>query len=114
MQLRVDHHTTVKGKSLEAYTVFRKVTEDVVIYFVLVHTHVEQVTDSTHCIPCIIAVLKITCISDYAHVNGSDKITLTDKGSYWLHAFEDLFSIDYISKLWGTSKQEPWPEKVNL
>ncbi len=43
-----------------------------------------------------------------------EKIVLSDKGTYWLHAFEDLFSIDYISTLWGTSKQEPWPEKVVL
>jgi oxygen-independent coproporphyrinogen-3 oxidase len=41
-------------------------------------------------------------------------IVLSDKGTYWLHALEDLFSIEYISKLWGTSKQEPWPEKVVL
>ena len=43
-----------------------------------------------------------------------ERVVLSDKGTYWLHAFEDLFSIDYISKLWGTSKQEPWPEKVVL
>jgi len=43
-----------------------------------------------------------------------DQIVLSDRGTYWLHAFEDLFSIDYISTLWGTSKQEPWPEKVVL
>jgi oxygen-independent coproporphyrinogen-3 oxidase len=43
-----------------------------------------------------------------------ERIILSDKGIYWLHAFEDLFSIEYISKLWGTSKQEPWPEKVVL
>jgi oxygen-independent coproporphyrinogen-3 oxidase len=42
------------------------------------------------------------------------EIVLSDKGTYWLHAFEDLFSIDYISTLWGTSKQQPWPEKVVL
>ncbi|GAG79577.1 unnamed protein product [marine sediment metagenome] len=46
--------------------------------------------------------------------NGNDQITLTDKGTYWIHAFEDFFSIDYISKLWGTSKLNPWPEKVIL
>ena len=27
---------------------------------------------------------------------------------------EDLFSIEYISRLWGTSSQEAWPEKVVL
>jgi coproporphyrinogen III oxidase-like Fe-S oxidoreductase len=43
-----------------------------------------------------------------------DKIALSDDGAYWLHVLQDLFSIDYISKLWGTSKQEPWPEKVVL
>jgi hypothetical protein len=39
---------------------------------------------------------------------------LSDRGTYWLHAFEDIFSIDYISTLWGTSKQNPWPENVML
>ncbi|MBN1183175.1 MAG: radical SAM protein [Bacteroidales bacterium] len=46
--------------------------------------------------------------------NGSDDITLTDRGAYWIHAFEDYFSINYINKLWGTSKNNPWPEKVVL
>ena len=46
--------------------------------------------------------------------NGNDQINLTDKGSYWIHAFEDFFSIDYINKLWGTSIQNPWPGKVAL
>ncbi len=41
-------------------------------------------------------------------------IVLTDRGTYWLHALEDLFSLEYISRLWGTSKQEPWPERVVL
>jgi oxygen-independent coproporphyrinogen-3 oxidase len=45
---------------------------------------------------------------------GNDQITLTDKGSYWIHAFEDFFSISFINKLWGTSAQNPWPEKVLL
>ncbi len=42
------------------------------------------------------------------------QIRLTDKGSYWLHAFEDVFSIDYISKLWGNSSSDPWPDQVIL
>jgi coproporphyrinogen III oxidase-like Fe-S oxidoreductase len=43
-----------------------------------------------------------------------DEIILTDSGAYWLHVLQDLFSIDYISKLWGTSKQDPWPARVVL
>ena len=46
--------------------------------------------------------------------NGEDQIRLTDKGTYWIHAFEDYFSINYINKLWGTSKYNPWPEKIVL
>ena len=45
---------------------------------------------------------------------GQDKIKLTDRGTYWIHAFEDFFSIDYINKLWGTAKTNPWPDKVTL
>ncbi len=41
-------------------------------------------------------------------------VVLTDSGAYWLHALEDLFSIEYVSRLWGTSKEEPWPERVLL
>jgi oxygen-independent coproporphyrinogen-3 oxidase len=48
-------------------------------------------------------------LKEYRH-----QIILSDKGSYWIHAFEDLFSIDYISKLWGKSMNEPWPEKIIL
>ena len=43
-----------------------------------------------------------------------DEIVLSDNGTYWLHLLQDLFSIEYISRLWGTSKQEPWPKKVVL
>lgn len=46
--------------------------------------------------------------------NGDDEIRLTDKGTYWIHAFEDFFSINYINKLWGTAKYDPWPERVVL
>ena len=43
-----------------------------------------------------------------------EQVVLTDRGSYWLHAFEDLFSIEYISRLWGTAEETPWPESVQL
>jgi oxygen-independent coproporphyrinogen-3 oxidase len=42
------------------------------------------------------------------------RIILSDRGSFWLHACEDILSIDYISKLWGASKRDEWPEKVIL
>ncbi len=42
------------------------------------------------------------------------EVVLSDEGTYWLHVLEDLFSIDHVGKLWGTSQQEPWPERVVL
>jgi len=42
------------------------------------------------------------------------EIVLSDNGTFWLHALEDLFSIEYVSRLWGTSRQTPWPEAVIL
>lgn len=43
-----------------------------------------------------------------------EEVVLTNAGTYWLHVLEDLFSIDYVGKLWGGSQQEPWPEMVVL
>jgi oxygen-independent coproporphyrinogen-3 oxidase len=43
-----------------------------------------------------------------------DEVVLSDQGAYWLHVLEDLFSVDYVGKLWGSSQQDPWPERVVL
>ena len=43
-----------------------------------------------------------------------DRIVLSDRGAYWLHVLQDIFSINYISKLWGISRHQPWPESVSL
>ncbi len=56
---------------------------------------------------------KALSLFGFLNDNG-DEIILTDRGTYWLHAFEDFFSIDYISKLWGTSRKDPWPAEVVL
>jgi len=58
--------------------------------------------------------IKLFSLFGFIKKDDGDEITLSDKGTFWLHACEDLFSIDYISKLWGTSKQQPWPERVVL
>jgi coproporphyrinogen III oxidase-like Fe-S oxidoreductase len=43
-----------------------------------------------------------------------DQIVLSDRGAYWLHVLQDLFSIDYVSRLWGNSRNDPWPSRVVL
>jgi oxygen-independent coproporphyrinogen-3 oxidase len=57
--------------------------------------------------------LKLLALLGFLRDDG-EWILLSDKGAFWLHACQDIFSIDYISKLWGTSKRDPWPEKVIL
>jgi len=58
--------------------------------------------------------IKLFSLFSLIKKDDGNEVTLSDNGTFWLHALEDLFSLDYISKLWGTSKQEPWPEKVVL
>ncbi len=41
-----------------------------------------------------------------------DEIVLTDAGAFWLHAVQDLFSLDYVSELWGRARCDPWPKRV--
>lgn len=57
--------------------------------------------------------IKTLSLIGFSRDNGK-RIELTDRGAYWLHALEDIFSIDYVGKLWCTSKREPWPKKVIL
>lgn len=58
--------------------------------------------------------LRLFSLAGFLKRDDGDEVVLSDKGIFWLHALEDLFSLDYISKLWGTSRQEPWPERVVL
>ena len=58
--------------------------------------------------------IKLFSLFGLVKKDNGNEVILSDKGIFWLHALEDLFSLDYISKLWGTSKQVPWPEEVVL
>jgi oxygen-independent coproporphyrinogen-3 oxidase len=57
--------------------------------------------------------LKLLALLGFLRDDG-ERIVLSETGAFWLHACQDLFSIDYVSQLWGTSIQDPWPEKVLL
>lgn len=58
--------------------------------------------------------IKPSSLLGFLKKDDGDEIVLSDRGTYWLHVLQDLFSLEYISQLWGTSKQNPWPEKVVL
>ena len=57
--------------------------------------------------------MKLLSLLGFLTDNG-EEIVLSERGAYWLHLLQDLFSIEYISKLWGTSAQAPWPENVHI
>ncbi|MEN8251938.1 MAG: radical SAM protein, partial [Bacteroidota bacterium] len=47
-----------------------------------------------------------------AKINGSYQVT--DAGAYWIHRLQNEYSLNYINRLWGSCRQEPWPSEVFL
>ena len=39
---------------------------------------------------------------------------LTERGSYYFHRIEQLYTHQYIDKTWHSSMKNPWPERINL
>lgn len=39
---------------------------------------------------------------------------VTDRGAYWIHRLQNSFSLDYITRIWGLCRREPWPPEVCL
>ena len=44
--------------------------------------------------------------------NGGYRVT--SSGAYWIHRLQNEYSLDYINKLWGSCRKEPWPKEVAL
>jgi oxygen-independent coproporphyrinogen-3 oxidase len=38
----------------------------------------------------------------------------TRRGAYWIHRLQNEYSLNYINRLWGTCRREPWPKEVTL
>ena len=43
-----------------------------------------------------------------------DGYRVTEPGAYWIHRLQNEYSLSYINRLWGTCRQEPWPDEVKL
>jgi len=39
---------------------------------------------------------------------------VTESGAYWIHRFQNEFSLDYIGRIWGLCRRVAWPEEVRL
>jgi len=44
--------------------------------------------------------------------NGSYQVT--DRGAYWIHRVQNEYALNYIDRLWGRCRSQPWPQKVRL
>ncbi|MBN1808204.1 MAG: radical SAM protein [Planctomycetes bacterium] len=40
--------------------------------------------------------------------------TVTPKAAYWIHRLQNEYSLNYIDRLWGRCRTEPWPDEVRL
>ncbi len=39
---------------------------------------------------------------------------VTKPGAYWIHRLQNEYSLNYINRLWGGCRKEPWPKAVRL
>ncbi len=39
---------------------------------------------------------------------------VTEGAAYWVHRFQNEYSLNYINRLWGRCRQEAWPPEVTL
>jgi len=44
----------------------------------------------------------------------SNGYKITDSGAFWIHRLQNEYSLNYINKLWGKCRKEPWPLEVSL
>jgi len=43
-----------------------------------------------------------------------DRIIMTDRGNYWVHVLQNVFSLDFIGRVWDICLAEKWPDQVGL
>ena len=46
--------------------------------------------------------------------NYEEKIIMTDKGNYWIHVLQNVFSLDFIGNVWSKCLSDTWPDKLEL
>jgi oxygen-independent coproporphyrinogen-3 oxidase len=39
---------------------------------------------------------------------------ITRRGAYWIHRLQNEYSLNYINRLWGSCRRQPWPEEIRL
>ena len=43
-----------------------------------------------------------------------NEVVMTDRGNYWVHVLQNVFSLDFIGRVWEACLADKWPEQVEL
>ncbi|MCP4680688.1 MAG: hypothetical protein GY854_35445 [Deltaproteobacteria bacterium] len=43
-----------------------------------------------------------------------EKLTLTERGAFWIHLAQNQYVLNYIDKVWTTAMANPWPEAIAI
>lgn len=59
------------------------------------------------------AELKLAVLLGFAEKKGN-VYTMTPKGAFYYHYYENFYTLAYIDKMWGIMRKEAFPEKITL
>jgi len=61
----------------------------------------------------ILKIFRILEIKGF-FTRAGDNISLTKKGTFWVHLVQNYFILNYIDKVWSKCLEEAWPEEIKI
>jgi oxygen-independent coproporphyrinogen-3 oxidase len=61
----------------------------------------------------ILKIFRILEIKGF-FTRAGDNISLTKKGTFWVHLIQNYFILNYIDKVWSKCLEKAWPEEVKI
>ena len=61
----------------------------------------------------ILKIFRILEIKGF-FTRAGDNISLTKKGTFWVHLVQNHFILNYIDKVWSVCMKEAWPEEIKI
>lgn len=59
-------------------------------------------------------VLKTINMLGFIEGEDDNVMRLNTRGAHWIHLIQNYFALDYVTKIWASSKSNAWPEKIKL
>lgn len=60
------------------------------------------------------SILKLIRILGFVEYEDENILKLNTKGSHWIHLVQNYYALNYVSKVWSVSKNNPWPDQIKL